>query len=86
MHVQTLKLLSLGIFGEVYGHLFVGNPPPFRADQDITRLIMPLNGDPNVSPLISQQPFLYKGHHQDLDSLGSVPVTEWYASQTITFS
>jgi hypothetical protein len=76
--------LYIAAFCSVKGHLFVGNPPPFRANQDITLLIMPLNGDPSRS--IGQQPFPCKGYHVDLDGPGGEPVAQWNAGQSVTFS
>ncbi|PVH70820.1 lytic polysaccharide monooxygenase, partial [Cadophora sp. DSE1049] len=67
-------------------HLFVGNPPPLRWHQDITLLIMPLNGDPNAFPPIGQQPFPCKGFHADIDGPGGDPVASWTAGQDVTFS
>ncbi len=78
-----LYLLTLSC---VNSHLFVGNPPPFRAHQDISLLIMPLNGDPNAVPPIGQQPFPCKGYHVDLDGPGGEPVARWSAGQSVTFS
>jgi hypothetical protein len=85
MHCKFMNLCSL-MFCGVNGHLFVGNPPPFRAHQDISLLIMPLNGDPNAVPPISQQPFPCKGHHVDLDGPQGDPVARWSAGQRVTFS
>ena len=82
------KIVSLYVlsFYRVYGHLFVGNPPPFRAQEDITLLIMPLNGDPNANPSVGQQPFPCKGYQVDLDGPGGEPVAHWNAGQSVTFS
>lgn len=82
MHWIYFALYALPFCG-VYGHLFVGKPPPFRAQDDITRLIMPLNGDGNASPPIGQQPFPCKGYHVGLDGAA---VAQWNAGQSVTFS
>jgi hypothetical protein len=74
------------IYSRSYGHLYVGNPPPFRVDEDVTFLIMPLNGDPNASPPVGQQPFPCKGYQVDLDGAGGEPVAQWTAGQDVTFS
>jgi hypothetical protein len=86
MYLKIILWLVLMIHGRAYGHLFVGNPPPFRAHDDISLLIMPLNGDPNENPPIGQQPFPCKGYHADLDGPGGNPVAQWKAGQTVTFS
>lgn len=70
---ERLKILFKYIlyfifFSGANRHLFVGNPPPFRAQQDITLLIMTLNGDLNVG--IGQQPFPRKGYYADIDGPG----------------
>ena len=78
------RLLFIAFFGYAHSHLFVGNPPPFRAHGDISQLIMPLNGDHNQG--IGQQPFPCKGHHVDLDGPGGNPVAVWTAGQEVMFS
>jgi hypothetical protein len=74
------------LYRRAYSHLFVGNPPPFRVDKDVTFLIMPLNGDPNATPPVGQQPFPCKGYQVDLDGAGGEPVAQWAAGQDVTFS
>jgi hypothetical protein len=73
-------------FGGVYGHLFVGYPAPFRADQDISLLIMPLNGDLTATPPVGQMPFPCKGYHVDLHGPSGESVAKWKAGQDVTFS
>lgn len=84
MGYQIAILWVLTLCWQVRCHLFVGNPPPFRAHEDISQLIMPLNGDPNEG--FGQQPFPCKGHHIDLDGPKGQPVAEWRAGQNVTFS
>jgi hypothetical protein len=64
----------------------MSNPLLFRVDEDVTFLIMPLNGDPNASPPVGQQPFPCKGYQVDLDGAGGEPVAQWTAGQDVTFS
>ena len=78
--------LILFLLGSVDCHLFVGNPPPLRWHQDITLLIMPLNGDPHAYPPLGQQSFPCKGFHADIDGPGGDPVASWTAGQDVTFS
>ena len=86
MYLKIIVLLALMIHGRAYGYLFVGNPLLFRAHDDISCLIMPLNSDPNENPPIGQQPILCKSYHKDLDSSGGNPVAQWKAGQSVTFS
>src|SRR5258706_10465792 len=86
MYWQQFVLLAATAYSLVGGHLFVGNPPPFRAQGDISLLIMPLNGDPNSSPPVLQQPFPCKGYHQDLGGPGGIPTAHWEAGKDVTFS
>lgn len=81
-HLVSIWFLMLR--WQVDGHLFVGDPPPFCAHEDISQLIMPLNGDRNQE--IGQQPFPCKGHHTDLDGPGGEPVAQWRTGQDVTFS
>jgi hypothetical protein len=86
MYWKIITLLVSMIYGGVHGHLFVGNPPPFRANEDISLLIMPLNGDPHENSPVGQQPFPCKGYHKDLDGPGGKPVAQWKPGQSVTFS
>ena len=86
MYLKIIVLLTLMIYGRVYGHLFVGNPLPFRAHDDISCLIISLNGDPNENPPIGQQLFPCKGYYKDLDSSGENSVAQWKTGQSVTFS
>lgn len=82
---MTWKLF-LFMLGSASCHLFVGYPPPLRWHQDITLLIMPLNGDPNAYPPIGQQSFPCKGFHADIDGPEGDPVASWTVGQDVTFS
>ena len=86
MYWQFITWYFFVIYSRAYGHLYVGDPPPFRVDEDVTFLIMPLNGDPNASPPVGQQPFPCKGYQVDLDGPGGEPVAQWAAGQDVTFS
>ena len=78
-------MLSLFLLSSlINAHVFVGNPPPFRWDLEIDKLIMPLNGDPNhEGPEWGQQPFPCKGYHRDGHDMR--PQVTWYSGQEATF-
>lgn len=76
-------LLSIGL---VHSHVFVGEPAPFQWDLQVTKLIMPMNGDPNYQGLEwGQQPFPCKGHHRDGIRKETHTITTWYTGSTVTF-
>lgn len=67
----------------VLAHVFMGNPATFRWTNEIDKLIMPMNGDPNhQGKEWGQQPFPCKGYHVDLAQ--TEPAVVWNAGDTVT--
>ncbi|XTI83265.1 hypothetical protein V2W45_1224835, partial [Cenococcum geophilum] len=44
LYLITTLLYAAGIS---IGHIYIGNPRPFKWNKDVNKLIMPLNGDLN---------------------------------------
>lgn len=82
MHLRyAWALIPIGL---VRPHVFVGEPAPFQWDLQVTKLIMPMNGDSNYQgPDWGQQPFPCKGHHRNGTRKG-VHAT-WYTGSRVTF-
>jgi hypothetical protein len=82
MYFNLVLVLCLVV--ETNAHVFIGRPAPFKWNLDITKLIMPMNGDPNYQgPEWGQQPFPCKGYHKD--ATYPEPQTTWYAGGNVTF-
>ncbi|KAF5843942.1 hypothetical protein GGP41_010755, partial [Bipolaris sorokiniana] len=82
--MQIKSAWAFVLFAMVRSHVFVGKPAPFRWDSQVTKLIMPLNGDPNYQgPGWGQQPFPCKGYHRDV-TYHEAHAT-WYTGSTVTF-
>lgn len=82
--MQIKSTWTFVLFAIVRSHVFVGKPEPFHWDSQVTKLIMPLNGDPNYQgPGWGQQPFPCKGYHRDVTHHEAHAT--WYTGSTVTF-